>query len=241
MKIKIAIVEDEPAFIEQLSKQLRQWAGKHQHLLEIKSYTTSDRFLMDWEQEHFDMIYFDIMLPHSKSGVDLAKYIRSQNDQTPVVFLTSLRDRFNEGFRVSAVQYLIKPAAYEEIEECMDTVSAQMMNQQKSVYCYSQGRNTVSRIPFHDILYFSGALQYVEIHTVNGVERQLERLKNIEETLPEEFVRCHRSFIVNIGAIYSISSSLLTLIDRSTVPISKSYFENVKRKFMNYFKRTGNT
>ncbi len=239
MKIKIAIVEDELAFIEQLSRQLRQWAVKHQHLLEIKSYATGDRFLMDWEQEHFDMIYFDIMLPHGDSGVDLAHYIRSKNDQTPIVFLTSLRDRFNEGFRVSAVQYLIKPASYEEIEECMDIVSARMMNRPTSVYCYAQGRNTVSRIPFDDILYFSGALQYVEIHTLNGVERQLERLKNIEATLPEEFERCHRSFIVNVGAIYSISSSLLTLIDRSTVPISKSFFENIKRKFMNYFKRTG--
>lgn len=236
MKIKIAIIEDEQAFVDSLGRLLRQWSETYKYLIDIKSYATGEAFLLAWEaSEIFDVIFVDIMLPNSVNGMDLAKYIREKNPQVPIIFATSVRENMGDGYRVSAMQYLVKPAMYSDIEECMNKISVDLSRKKSSIYCFRKSKNSISRIQYHDILYFSSSLQYTEIHTIYGVEKQLERLKNIETSLPDEFIRCHRSIIVNIEAVHSISPVSITLPDFTTIPISKTYFNAVKNKYLAYF------
>ena len=238
MQINIAIIEDEQAFKENLCEHLQQWAAKQKCLLHFNTYTSGAPFLMDLESgADFDVAFIDVMLPDSFNGIEIAKRVRQQNDQLPLIFVTSFVDGIGEGYRVAAMQYLIKPAAYEDVAICMDKVLSNCESYKMSMYLLQKNKNSVLRIPYRNILYFSSSLQYTEIHTTQGIERQLTRLKDIESTLPAQFVRCHRSYIVNLGAICSITPNEIQFSDESSVPISKTYFEDVKNKFFSYYQQ----
>ena len=238
MKVNIAIIEDEKPFVDHLYSLLEQWAAEKKHMLNVQVFRSGNTFLMNWENKNnFDVIFIDVMLPDGLDGIHISKLIRMMDKKVEIIFVTNVTSEIGEGYRVSAMQYLIKPAVYSDIKFCMDKIAEMLLNQNEDNYCFYKNKDSISRIPYRQILYFSSALQYTEIHTTQTVERQLERLKNIEGVLPDMFVRCHRSIIVNIEAVYSITPSLITLINQTNIPISKTYFKNVKQKFLDYFKQ----
>lgn len=235
MQIHVAIIEDEKPFITHLSNLLQSWAREMQHMINIRSYSSGYSFFMDWENgARFDIIFIDVILPDSLSGIQIAKLIRKTNESVSLVFVTSVADEIAEGYRVSAMQYLIKPARYEDVCECMDKLSRSKFGADEATYSFSR-KGVFLRIPYSKILYFSSALQYTDIHTFQGTERQLERLKNIESTLPEFFVRSHRSYIINLNAVYSLSSTVATMINQVELPISRGSFDLVRDRFTRYF------
>lgn len=235
MQINIAIIEDEPCFVEQLCALLQQWERENGSLINMKKYPSADQFFLNWnEADVFDVVFIDIMLPGSMDGVAIAKEIRKHNEDVPLVFVTSVTEKMPEGYRVSALQYLLKPASYADLQVCMNKVVKRMQNREQSYYHFQKGKNTMVRIPYNDIMYFVSALQYTDIHTHSGVERQLERLKNIEALLPAQFVRCHRSYIVNMRSVYSITPMWITTVSKEMIPISKTFFDSVKEKFIQY-------
>ena len=229
MKINIAIIEDEAVFIEHLSGLLKKWSEENNHLISIRKYLSGSTFLSDWENGmDFDVVFIDIMLPYALNGVEIAKEIRRTNENVTLIFVTSVSEEMAEGYRVAAMQYLIKPADYKDICVCMDKVSDIVISRKTTMYSFQKNKNTLLRIPYREILYFSSCLQYTEIYTTREVEKQLERLKNIETVLPHQFVKCHRSYIVNVEAIYSITPTSITLINKAVIPLSKTYFDAIK-------------
>lgn len=238
MIINVAIIEDEQPFCEQLSELLLKWAADRRQLLNIHPYISGENFLIDWDSgTEFDVVFIDIMLPYSLNGLEIARHIRKNNEQVALIFVTSVGTEIGEGYRVSAMQYLIKPASYADIEMCMDRVIKSVEQYRETVYCLQQGKSTLLRIPYKDILYFSSSLHYIEIHTAQETIRQLIRLKNVEAKLPDQFVRCHRSYIVNLEATYLVTPHFIKLIDKTTIPISKTYLENVKNKVSAYYRQ----
>lgn len=233
MQINVAIIEDERPFMQQLCDQLKRWAMETLHQPYIRWYSDAGFFLAELERGiDFDILFVDIKLPGPLNGIEVAKQVRDKNGQVAIVFVTSAPEYIAEGYRVAAMQYLLKPVPYEELRICMDRLVENIGIRGEQDYCFYKGKNSIARIPYSKILYFSSALQYTDIYTTTGVERQLERLKNIEETLPEHFVRCHRSYIVNMKAVSAISPNFVTMVDRSKIPLSKTYFEEVKVKFL---------
>ncbi|KUJ29785.1 hypothetical protein AR437_06580 [Christensenella hongkongensis] len=95
MKIKIAIIEDEQAFVDSLGRLLRQWSETYKYLIDIKSYATGEAFLLAWEaSEIFDVIFVDIMLPNSVNGIDLAKYIREKKSAGSYYFCNQRKGKY---------------------------------------------------------------------------------------------------------------------------------------------------
>lgn len=235
MQIDVAIIEDEQAFIYKLKDLLNSWAEKHNSILNIHEYTSSENFCFDFEErKNFDVIFIDILLPGSLDGMEIAKLIRKTDDEVAIIFVTGVSSKIGDGYRVSAMQYLIKPVKYADIEECMNkAVSAKRRG---TSYLLYRGKNSFVRIPFDDIIYVSSALQYTEFHTAHGVRRQLTRLKDVEAHLPEQFVRCHRSFIVNLEKLNSITPRSIEMSDGTLIPISNAYFASVKDKLALYFR-----
>ncbi len=238
MKLHIAMIEDEEVFSDQLASLLQQWTKETGNYIHTHLYSSGNPFLLDFDNGiPFDAVFIDVILPHGANGIEIAKMIRRVNESIPIIFVTGDTENIGQGYRVSAMQYLVKPARYSDIKLCMDKVHDLISRYEKTMYCFHKGKKSMMRIAFQDILYFSSALQYTEIHTCHGVERQLERLKNIETLLPKEFIRCHRSFIVNIEAIHAFDSKTIVLAGNIVLPLSKTYLEEVTGRCIEYFSK----
>ena len=225
MKLKIAICDDEANQIEYLSDVVTTWAKKNRHAVEIKPYPAAKSLLFDYcEEKDFDILLLDIEMP-GMSGVELAKAVRKENATVQIVFITGYYEYFSDGFDVSALHYLIKPADERKLMPVLDRAVSNLTYRQRSVLLTSpEGDRKVS---LADIEYVESENVHVAVHTVSGVYRSRISLAKFAEQLDETFIKVHRSYIVNLKYVKKITRTDITMVSGDLVPISRGMYDEV--------------
>lgn len=186
-----------------------------------------------------DVVFLDIQMPQL-NGIEFARIIPPS---TRIVFTTAFDTYAVEGFRVNALDYLLKPVSYEEflaaanralqwVEMTRNGTPANNGNQSGNDYIIVKSEYKLVQIPVNDILYIEGLKDYVKIYTTDNDRciMTLMSMKTLEHSLPaDRFMRVHRSFIVNTGKIKVIERNRI-VFGKTYIPVSESY----KQAFYDY-------
>lgn len=183
-------------------------------------------------EEPADLLFLDIQMPEL-SGLEFARLLPQQ---TRIVFTTAFDRYALDGYKVNAVDYLLKPISYVDFMKTVNKVInlvnrehvCKILNQDKYIYVKSDYK--LHRVMFDHILYIEGVKDYVKFYVEN--ERKsilsLMNMKNLEDYLPQpQFMRVHRSFIVNTQKISQIDRGRIVVND-IYIPVSESYKERVQ-------------
>lgn len=227
MKIHIGIIEDEVFYKEQLIEQLDKWALENSREIMYHTETSGEDFLSRLPKQ-LDILFLDIQLT-GINGVELAQHLRDKHYSYEIVFLTAFREYVFEGYQVRALNYLLKPVSYIDIKKCMNVILEQL----KVEHYIFRSRQTIYKIPYSNILYFTSCKHYAEIVTTEMTYHHLEALKNILIHLPPQFMQCHRTTIVNVQHIQCINGTLITMSNGATLPVSKTYLESIRNGILN--------
>ncbi|MDE6575063.1 MAG: LytTR family DNA-binding domain-containing protein [Muribaculaceae bacterium] len=221
-KIKCLVVDDEPLAAALISS----YVSKTPFLELIAEVYDSEQALEIMRTSNVELVFMDIKMPHL-SGMQLARLI-PQNIR--VIFTTAYSDHAVEGFRVNALDYLLKPISYEEfLQSAMRAQST--MSLVNSSTTAANGFLTVKseyrlvRMPFSEIEYIEGLKDYVKIFLSDESKPVLSlmSMKGLEELLPaSNFMRVHRSFIVNTDKVRIIERTSIIMRDKC-IPVSESY------------------
>lgn len=170
--------------------------------------------LTDW---NFDIAIVDIFLSEEMLGLDVAEHLRDH--QRPFIFLTANKDSptLTRAARLNPKAYISKPFNPNDIAV---TLAMFVMEQEDTIEV--RGTHGKEDIRSNDILFIKSEGAYIEIQTTKKRILQRKLLKEIELELPDNFVRTHRSYIVNKDHISQRSASELQ-IEGHTVPVSRSY------------------
>ena len=188
-------------------------------------------------QEDIDIIFLDIQRP-DLTGIELARVIEKSGTPGPrIIFTTAFNQYALDGFKVDALDYLLKPFNYEEFlraatraktyVELLQKASAANVVETKDEYLFLKVEYQLVRIAYDDILYTEGLKDYVKVHLKSDSKPilSLTSLKALEEKLPSsKFMRVHRSFIVNLDKIGAITRNTIQ-IGNTTIPVSDQYKE----------------
>ena len=225
MKLKIAICDDEQNQIEYLLSVVTAWAKKNRHTIETKTYPCAKAFLLDYaEEKDFDILLLDIEMP-GMSGVELAKAVRKENATVQIVFITGYYEYFSDGFDVSALHYLIKPADERKLMPVLDRAVSNLTYRQRAVLLSSPEGDV--KVSLADIYYVESENVHVAAHTTSGVYRSRISLAKFAEQLDETFIKVHRSYIVNLKYVKKISRTDITMVSGDLVPISRGMYDEV--------------
>lgn len=134
-----------------------------------------------------------------------------------------------DGYKVYALNYLLKPVVLSEVEFCMDTVCQKL----KKNYYLLHNQNSFIKIPYSNIIYFSSAKHYVDIVSTGQIYRQRIAFKEVLPTLPSNFMQCHRTTIINIQHVNSVDGNNITMSNKNILPVSKTYVEQIRFAFIN--------
>lgn len=225
-ELKCLIVDDEPLALDLLEDYI-----KRTPFLELVARCSSGPEVLDvLRKEKVDVAFMDIQMPYL-NGLELSR----MTGDCAVIFTTAFEQYALEGFRVNALDYLLKPFSYAEFlkaankamqwKELHVAASSQAStgeNQIRNLVVKSEYKQQIIRLA--DITYIEGSGDYITIHTENGIPLQtLMSLKTIEEQLPKsQFARVHRSFIVNIQKIRTIERQRI-VFGKVHIPISDSF------------------
>ncbi|MBR4690426.1 MAG: response regulator transcription factor [Bacteroidales bacterium] len=239
--ITCSIVEDEPLAVH----LMEEYVTKTPYLKLLNSYLDAELFLVDIQNGNIpDLLFSDIQMPQY-NGIELSKLLP---ETTKVIFTTAYSQYAIEGFKVNALDYLLKPISYEDFLTATEKVRAWFEKEDKLQQAETlikehenrpalqikTGRQTLL-IPFDEITRIEGLKDYIKIFCKNGTKMlSLMRMKNIISILPEhEFERIHKSHIINLSAITACDSNFV-VVDGQNIPISNKYGKNIKEKWIHY-------
>jgi len=204
----------------------------------IGKYSSAVEALDVIHQQPIDIVFLDIQMP-DLTGIELARVIEKAGPGAPrIIFTTAFNQYALDGFRVDALDYLLKPFNYEEflraaskaktyVELVRKAAQTAAPIEAKDEYLFLKVEYQLVRIAYDDILYMEGLKDYVKVHLKSDTKPvlSLTSLKALEEKLPvARFMRIHRSFIVNLDQIGAVTRNSIQ-IGNTTIPVSDQYKE----------------
>ncbi len=228
MTINCAIIDDEPL----AAGLLESYVKKTPYLNLTGTYNSAITAMRDLRDNPVPLLFLDIQMPEL-SGVEFAKILPKD---TKIIFTTAFPQYALEGYKVNALDYLLKPISYEDFlratEKAQDWYN---MLQKRETYnddriMFIKSEYKLLRVHLDDILYVEGLKDYVRICLKNGEKiMSLMSMKKLEDYLPRpEFLRTHRSYIVHMPEVRSIDRFRIVFGD-IFIPISDNYKEEVQQ------------
>jgi DNA-binding LytR/AlgR family response regulator len=232
MKLKTIAIDDEPLAL----RLVTDYVSKTPFLELVGSFDNPLDAIDFLSKQSVDLIFVDIQMP-DLTGIEFA---RSLENAPKIVFTTAYEKYAIEGFKLNAIDYLLKPFSYEEFLKAAGKARKQTeleanvlpSIEANSQFLFLKSEYKIRRINFNDILYIEGLKDYIKVYT-SGDDKpvlSLNSIKSLEQKLPEDkFMRVHRSFIVNLDKIDTIERSRI-IFGKVYIPVSDQY----KDKFQEY-------
>ena len=232
MKIKVLAIDDEPLALQQLVTYINkvpflELAAQFQSAVEARAFL---------EQDNADAIFCDINMP-DLNGMD---FIKSLAAPPLIVFTTAYSEYAVEGFRVNAVDYLLKPFSLQDFQRAANKLLTQLtaltsplstlpsnLSPLTSDYVFLKTDYRVIKVNIADIRYIEAMSEYLKVWREGETKPiiTLLSMKKIEESLPDYFMRIHRSYIINLKKITEVNKNRVFLSEDTSIPIGDLYKE----------------
>jgi DNA-binding LytR/AlgR family response regulator len=231
MKFNCLIVDDEPIAQQILEKYISQIDA----LQLVGKCSNAFEALNVLHREKIDVLFLDIKMP-SLTGLDLLKTLQNP----PRVILTTAFSEFGaESYEYGITDYLLKPIPFERFLKAVNkilmlqnTLSPTTLSNEKAeepTFMFFKADKKIYKYYLSEIIFIEGSGNYVKIHSLSEKPLMvLEKLSDIQSKLPaKQFLRVHKSFIVNVSHIQKIEGNLLS-IKEIQIPVSSTYKHNLE-------------
>ena len=226
----VAICEDNGEMQARLKETIEDWAQARRTGVDIFSYPSAEAFLAAWPEISFDLAFLDIEMKHM-TGFELAELIRKNDSNMSIVFLTSHSQYVLKGYDVNALHYLIKPLSTAKLLPVLDKAQMIYRSLIESFIIIPSGAGQL-KLKHSEILYISISAHTATVHARENRYEIRSTMDNLTENLPDYFVRCYRSIIVNLFSVDCVYKNTLLLSNNETLPLSRSNSKDVNNAFM---------
>ncbi len=199
--------------------------------VEFKLFTTGQEVIEQIEEQDFccDLLFMDINMPE-KNGIETAKYIREQQIDVDIIFITVSTEHVFDGYVYRAFSYLLKPLDRKRLQ---DEINRYLSERYASSNClHVTIHNRKEQIYLNNVFYFEGKGRKIICHQRGEEQEFYAKMGDLEQMLLQyQFIRCHQSYLVNKKYIKNVTRTDVVLEDE-TLPISRKYLDTV-REHMN--------
>jgi DNA-binding LytR/AlgR family response regulator len=229
-RIKAIAIDDEPLALE----VLESYCADIDFIRLEKTFTQTHEAKKYLQSFATDLIFLDVNMP-AISGIDFYKGL---GQDIMVIFTTAHAQYALDGFELSAVDFLLKPYAFERFstaahkaKDFYDFLHHKQAAGARDLFIRSE--YSLVKIQLEEIAYIEGLADYLKIHLTNGkVLLPRMTMKGILQKLPaQDFARVHRSFIIPLKRVQSVRNKTVQLVDQVEIPIGVSYEDDFRKVF----------
>lgn len=228
----LAVCDDKKEELDTVLSLLDQWQAQHDVPLRRKAFQSGMELMEAARQERFTLYLLDVMMP-GMDGLECAREIRRFDDTAEIVFLSTSSGFAYESYGVRALNYLLKPVRREKLFAVLDQL---LLREQKPLESLTlKTGTTIIRLPYSHISYVEVIGKHVYFHLADGdVREMVGSLKEYETLLlsRSEFMRVHRSYIVNMLQVEELSSSQIRTFSGKAIPVSRLLYPQLQKDYM---------
>lgn len=234
--LRLAVCDDNVQFLQEMQRILET----DTRVEEVTGYDTTEKLLAEIveKQKELDAIFMDIEFDREINGIQYVKEIFQKAPHIQLVYVTGYHDRYAQHIFLSEANltgFLMKPLDKGILDQYLDKIEERQ--KVKRVLRFSVKRKEYLILADH-VLYLESSNHRVIIHTDDHTYSVYDKLSNFSSQIPDSFIQCHKSFIINMNRIRYIEGNEIIFQDGSRVPISKVYQEKVRKSYFSYIGKT---
>ena len=228
----LAICDDQAGELELLSALLETWQQERRTPLRWRVFRSAGQLLEAAQRERFTLYLLDVMMP-GMDGMEAAQEIRCFDAAADIVFLTSSPGFAYESYSVRALEYLLKPITPRLLFPLLDRLALREQRPQEGLTLKAGA--TLVRVPFSQLAYVEVNGKHLYFNLTDGQVRQVAApMREYEGQLLQrpEFMRIHRSYIVNMMQIEELSSTGVHTFSGKDLPVSRLLYPQLQKDYM---------
>lgn len=225
MKINCIIIDDDPL----ATKVLQELIGKTSSLNLLRTYPSAKEAIFKKEEilNNVDLIFLDVEMP-DMTGIEFL----SAFEKHPFVIIVSSKQNYAvDAFEFDVADYLTKPVSLPRFFKATDRILNLMKEKQQkgtktAEDIFFKTDKGLIRLESDDVFYIEALENYIKVFTENKIYVVHHTLKSIIKKLPQQYIRIHRSYIININRINKIQNNIAVVVindERKIIPIGKAY------------------
>ena len=223
------LCDDSEDDLDALSRVLQDYATRHGFELRLETVSSAGELLRRWAPFRWDAVFLDMFMP-GLSGEHAARRLRLMDNRLCLIFVTVSREHGLFSYDVRATDYLLKPFSQEVIDDAMDYFMEKYAESLRSLRVRTAWEEIDVR--FRDI-------RYIEIRNHQAILRTREQeltvwrsLDELEEEISDErFLRCHRSYLVNLEHVKALEKHDFLMDCGDLAPVSRQKTQAVQRRY----------
>lgn len=222
---QIGICDDEPIFTKHITEQIREILSANHISCTIHAFQTLQDLRAHMQHAALDLLILDILL-EKENGMDFARQLRKAGCDISIIFITCSMDFVLDGYTVEPSGYLVKPVEPDKLAGTLLRAYEKYRKRQVVIETPTQTLN----LNLPEILYLEIMNKKLSIHMLDGtlLEVLLPLSLLLKRLPPEQFVQCHRSYVVSLPSICSIRRYMIELKNHESIPVSKRNYKNVQ-------------
>lgn len=230
--IRVAIVEDDDKYKQQLIEFLQRYEQEKSEQIEIMTYSDGDEIVENYKAQ-FDIILMDIQMSFM-DGMSAAEEIRKADAEVVIIFITNMSQYAIKGYAVDALDYVLKPISYFQFSERLNRAIARMKKREVH-HITIKVKGGVIRLDISDIYFVESQGHDLLFHTKKGDYLATGTMKELEEQLASvHFYRGHRGYLINLQHVEGMNDSN-AVVGGEEILISRSKKKGFMKALANYW------
>ena len=230
---RITICDDSQELCKHLKKVLEERYGRD---ICVTVYNKLQDLEADYEPgkecSPADILIMDMDM-NGVNGIDVVAGIQERFSLVKVIFITDHIEFSTEIFRVNPNNFLLKPIKAETLLEAVERARRQIAEEENECFVVTF-KGTVFKIKTRDIMYFESEKRTVILHGRNESWTIYRKLDEVQEAVPDYFLRCHQSYLVNMNEIRSLKPLCLEMNQGDVIPVSRPKYKETKERFLQF-------
>ena len=233
--MQIAICDDEKSIVQILEEKVRKLMPD----AVIEKYLSGDKLISSGCKP--DILFLDIQMP-GMNGMETARFMRRNNEDMILIFVTAIEEYVFQAFDVGAFHYLVKPFSDEKFEEVVKsavrTVEKYYEKKSDEKYMMIQSAGSHIKVFLRDIVYAEVYNRKVIIHTRKKDIEYYGKLQELKDKAGQDFFRTHRAYLVHFKYVEKYDANLVTM-ENGTALIAKQNYPEFVKQYLKYNQRKG--
>lgn len=235
--LSIAVCDDMPIECAELAERIEDILDKFGTEFSLKRFFDGQDLLKGVES--FDIVFLDIKMPEI-SGMELAKQMRNNGQESIIVFVTSAEEYVYEAYDVEAFNFLIKPVNEEKLKNVLKKAVVKVTTCKNDDFLIIFSEHQIKKILLRDILYIESVGRTVKIRCNSGVLETYKQIGDLEQTLSDKhFFRCHKSFLLNLEYVSRFDKAEIVMENGDTVYLARKRAKIFQKEIISYMKMKG--
>lgn len=239
--MRVVVCDDSMEDLEKIKGLLAKYRETNKDVrLETKYFTDSAELYHQIQEEAQSDIYILNMIMSERTGIDIGTLIRSTNEKSVIIYITSSDDFAFEAYGVHAMRYLLKPVREELFNEALNYAVASVSKEPRDAVYTVKTKEGLVAIPYSKIEYIENYSRTLNICLTDGriIQSIFLRKSFDEETRQiienDSFIQVHKSFLVNLYHVDKLAPGNIIMESGASIPVSKARSTDVKKEYLKF-------